>query len=78
MFGKVMYLYLFYFLCYVTDIYTYMSEDQVEEERDSDLSEEEDIRLDEIREENCRDVAEEGDDMKNIHALRRDLQRRRI
>ena len=73
MFGKVMYLYLFYFLCCATDIYTYMSEDQVEEERDSDLSEEEDIRLDEIREENCRDVAEEGDDRKNIHALRWDL-----
>ena len=36
MFGKGMYLSVF-FLCYVTDIYTDMSEDQVAEERDPDL-----------------------------------------
>ena len=40
------------------------------EERDPDLNEDEDIRLDEIREERCRDVAEEGDDEKKIHSLR--------
>ena len=51
MFVKGMYLYLFYFLCYGMDISTDISEDQVAEERDTDLSEEEDIRLDEIREE---------------------------
>ena len=49
---------------------TDMSEDQVAEERDPDLNEEEDIILDEIRKENGRNVAEEGDDKKKIHALR--------
>ena len=47
-----------------------MLEDQVTEERDPDLNEEEDIILDEIREEHRRDIAEVGDDKKNIHALR--------
>ena len=51
MFGKGVYLSVFYCLCYVTDISTDMSEDQVAEERDPDPNEEEDIRLDEIREE---------------------------
>ena len=50
MFVKGMYLSVFYCLYYDTDINTYMSEDQVAEERDPDLNEEEDIRLDEIRE----------------------------
>ena len=40
------------------------------EERDPDLNEEEDIRLDEIREEHWMDDAEEGDDKKKIHSLR--------
>ena len=40
------------------------------EERDPDLNEDEDIILDEIREEHHRDVAEEGDDKKKIHDLR--------
>ena len=40
------------------------------EERYPDLNEKEDIRRDEIREENWRDVSEEGEDKKNIHALR--------
>ena len=40
------------------------------EERYTDLNDEEDIRLDEIREEHLRDVADEDDDKKNIHALR--------
>ena len=70
MFVKGMYLSVFYCLCYDTDISTDMSEDQVAEERDPYLNEKEDIRLDEIREEHWRDVAKEGDDKKNIHALR--------
>ena len=37
------------------------------EERDQYLDEEEDIRLGEIREENWRDVAEEGDDNELDH-----------
>ena len=52
MFGKSMYLYVFYCLCYAKDISTDMSEDQVTEEIDPDLNEEEDIRLDVIREHN--------------------------
>ena len=67
---KGMYLYVFYCLCYDTDISTDMLEDQVTEEIDPDLNEKEDIRLDGIREENCRDVAEEGDVKKKIHDLR--------
>ena len=65
-----MYLSVFYCLCYVKDISTYMPEDQVLEERDPDLNNEEDIRLDAIREEHWRDFAEEGDDKRRIHALR--------
>ena len=70
MFLKYMYLYVFYCLCYVKDIYTDMLEDQVLEERYLDLNEEEDIILYAIRKEHCRDVDEEGDNNKNIHALR--------
>ena len=44
MFGRGMYLSVFYCLFYVTDISKDMSEDQVAEERDPDLNEEEDIR----------------------------------
>ena len=40
------------------------------EERDLYLNEEEDVRLDAIWEEHWRDVAEEGDDKRNMHALR--------
>ena len=58
MFLKGMYLFIFYYLCCDTDISTDMSEDQVAEERDPDLNEKEDIRLDEIREEHWRDVSE--------------------
>ena len=73
MFGKGMYLSLFYLLCYVTDISTDIPEGQVAEERDPDLNEEEDIVLDKIREEHWRDIAEEGDDKKRIYALRREV-----
>ena len=38
MFVKGVYLYVFYCLCYDTDISTDMSEDQVAEERDPDLN----------------------------------------
>ena len=40
------------------------------EERDPDLNEEEYIIMDEIRNDHWRDVAEKGDDKKNISALR--------
>ena len=69
MFGKVVYLSVFYCLCYVTDRSTDMLEDQVTEERDPDLNEEEGIILNAIREEYCRDVAEEGYDKKKMHSM---------
>ena len=53
-----MYLSVFNCLCYVKDISTDMSEDQVSEERDPDLNEEEDIIMDGIRDEHWRDIAE--------------------
>ena len=70
MFVRDIYLYVSYCLCHANDISTYMSEEQVLEEIDPDLSEEEDIRLDEIREEHWRYVVEEGNDKKKIHDLR--------
>ena len=70
MFVKCMYLSLFYYLCCVTDISTYMLEDQVAEDRDPYLNEEEDIRLGAIREEHWRGVAGKGDNKKKIHVLR--------
>ena len=65
-----MYLSVFYCLCYAKDRYTDMSEDQVAEERDMDLNEEEDVRLDTIREEHWMNVSEEGDYKKKVHTLR--------
>ena len=64
MFVKGMYLYVFYCLCYDTDITTDMSEEKVVEERDPDLNKMEDIMFDEIREDNWRDLAEENDNKK--------------
>ena len=70
MFVNVIYLSVFYFLCYEMDVSTDMSEDQVLEERGPDLNEEENIRMDAIREDHWRDVTEEGDDKKKMHELR--------
>ena len=70
MFVKGVYFFIFYCLCYDTDISTDYSEEQVVEERDPDLNEMEDIRFDEIREDHWRDLAEENNDKKKIHALR--------
>ena len=69
MFGKGMYLSVFYCLCHAKDRSTYMSENQVAEQRDPDMNEEEDTILNAIREYHWRDVAEEGDN-KKIHDLR--------
>ena len=69
MFGKGVYLSLFYCLCYERGIYTYMLEEQVSEERHQDLNKEKYTRMDEIRDEHWRDVAEEGDNKKKIHSL---------
>ena len=70
MFLKGIYFSVFYCLCYVIEIYTDMSEEQMAGERYPDLNEEENIRLYQIREEHWRDVAKEGYYKKNIHALR--------
>ena len=69
MFVKGMYLSLFYGLCYEMDISTDMSEEKVSEEINPELNEEEDIRMDNIREEDFRYVYEKGDDMQKIHAM---------
>ena len=73
MFVKGMYFSVFYCLCYEMDVSKYMSEDQRSEERDPDLNEEEDIRMDEIRDDHWRYVSEEGDNKKKMHALRWDM-----
>ena len=69
-FKRYVFVCAFYCLYYDTVISTYIPEDRVAEERDPDLNEEEDIRLDEIREEHCRDVSEEDDEKNKIHAMR--------
>ena len=46
MFGKGICLSVFYCLCYEMSISTHMSEEQVLEERNTDLNGEEDIRMD--------------------------------
>ena len=51
MFVKGMYLYVFYCLCYDTDLTTDYSEEHVVEERYPDLDDMEDIRFDKIQEE---------------------------
>ena len=68
-FVKGMYLSVVNCLCYDTDIYTDISEDQVAEKRDLNINEKEDIRFDKIWEDIWRDTAEENYDKKNIHAL---------
>ena len=57
MFGKGMYLYVFYCLCYVKYRSTDMSEEKVSEESDPYLNKEEDIRLDAIMEDHWKYVA---------------------
>ena len=47
-----------------------MLEEKVSEERDPDLNEEEDTRIEDSREEHWRDVYDYDKDKSNIHALR--------
>ena len=61
---------MYFIVCYYTDISTDISEEQVVEERDPDLNEMENIRFNRIWEDHWRDLAEENDDKKKIHALR--------
>ena len=73
MFERGMFFSVFYFLCYVKEISTDMSEEQVLEERDSDLNEEEDIIMADSWGEHWGDVAEDVEDKSNMHALRWDV-----
>ena len=70
MFVKGVYFSVFYFLCYDANLTTDYLEDQLVEERDLDLEEMEGIRFDGIREDHWRDLAEENNNKKKIHALR--------
>ena len=70
MFVKGMYLSVFYCLCYDTNLTAEYSEEQMVEERYPDLDEMDDIRFDEIREDHWKDLAEESNNKKKIHALR--------
>ena len=71
MFVKGMYLSVFYCLCYDTNLTKDYLEEQLVEERYPDLDEMDDIRFDDIRGDHWRDLAEESNDKKKIHALRR-------
>ena len=53
-----------------------MLEEKVSEERDLDLNEEVDIRMEDIREENWRYVSENGKDKKKIYALKWEVYKR--
>ena len=70
MFVNGMYLSVFCCLCYEIVVSTDHLDQLVSEEIDPDLNEEQDTRIYTIREEHQRDVYEEGDDKKKIHAPR--------
>ena len=61
MFGRGVYLSVFYCLFCVKQMSTDLQEEQVSEERDPDLNEEEGIIMDEIRDEHWMDVSKKGD-----------------
>ena len=65
-----MYFSVFYFLCYDKDISVDVLEEKVSEERYPDLNAQEGIRMEDIREDHWRDVAEDGKYKSKIHALR--------
>ena len=64
-----MYFSVLYFLCCVKKISTDMLKEQVLEEIDSDLNEEEDIIMEDIRSEHWRYVVWDGEDKNKVHAL---------
>ena len=59
---------MFYCLWYEMDVSTDIMEEQVWGETDPNLNYEEDIRMENSREEYWRDVAEEGDNNNTIHS----------
>ena len=73
MFERGMYFSPFYCLCFHKDISTDMLEEWVLEERDPDLNEEDNIIMEDSREDHWRYFAEDDEDMIKIHALRWDV-----
>ena len=73
MFGRGVYLSVFYCLYCVKQMSTNFSQDQMSEERYLDLNQEEGIRLDEIREEHWGGFAEGVGYKKKIRSLRWDV-----
>ena len=54
-----------------------MLEEQVLEERDPDLNEEQDIRMEDSREDHWRDFSEDGEDNSNICSLSWDVYKKK-
>ena len=73
MLERGVYFSVFYCLCYVKEISTDMLEKMVSEEIYPDLNEEEDIRMEDSREEHWRYFTEDGEDKNKINALRWDV-----
>ena len=73
MFERVVYLFVFYCLCYVKQISMDMLEEQVSDETYLDQNEKEYIRMEDSREQHWRDVAKDGEDKIKVHALRQDV-----
>ena len=76
MLERGIYLYIIYCLCYVKKVSMDTLERQVLEERDLDLNQDEDIRMEYRREENWRNVDEYGEDKIKINALIWDVRTR--
>ena len=69
-FERDVYFYVFYCLCFVDDISTYMLEEQLSEERDPHVDEEEDKKMADSREDYWRYVAEDDEYKSDINSLR--------
>ena len=68
-FVRGMYLAVFYCLCYIKERSTDVLKEHVLEEKDADLNDEEDIKIEYSRGNHWRDVAEDSDGKSKIHAL---------
>ena len=73
MFERGMYFSVFNCLCYVKETSTETLKEQVWEVRDPDLNKEEDIKIEDSREEHWRDSSEDGKYKRKINALRWDV-----
>ena len=72
-FERNVYFYVFYCLCFVDDISTYVLEEQLLEEKDPHLDEEDDKKMADSREDYWRYVAEDDEYKSNINSLRWDV-----